>query len=335
MQEQPKVSQYHHPILSKNQQQTKGWDIFSTGPQKVRTGHDFKLWVCQFYNEMVEKTLHQHFTYDDESQNLVTRVKARNNAPAEKKTVKEKELAEDIECDGLILARSYLIMFLVPHTARSLSAFKENSYVGILWEALLAQCRSKNTHTIREVYQQIINIKMSTTEILISYQGRIQELILRLDGTDYKVSETHKWGILTRELLDVYKLILRTINVFLAELHYASLIIKLQELTREDFGVPNVALKIQRKEEDSGTALNTIESNPTSTIRFSDRCHWFQNIGHRMIECRSKLKKEPRKQAQQDGNEENATVAQERESDLYDQTDFSLICTKVEGKSKI
>lgn len=92
--------------------------------------------------------------------------------------------------------------------------------VGGLWNALLKQCRSRNVHTLWEIYQKNINVKMNTTDILILYQGSIKEYIIRIDGTDFDVLEAHKWGILNMGLLDLYKLLVRPINISLEELPY-------------------------------------------------------------------------------------------------------------------
>ena len=81
--------------------------------------------------------------------------------------------------------------------------------------------------------------------------------MLRLDSTKYEVTEAQKWGILTRGLIDVYKPIVRKINVSLEVKMYATLAMKLQELSREDVGDPNVPLELQRISGSSGSALHT------------------------------------------------------------------------------
>ena len=148
------------------------------GLKRFELGEDFNGWVFNFYNEMVEKDLHQYFPYDDETTKLAKpikdRIKASETKVGKTLTDNEKLIIKEKEHDRAILARSYLVRCLTPQTSRSLNAVKLDGHVGSLWQALISQCRSKNAHSLREIYHQIINIKMKTTESLISYQGRIQ-----------------------------------------------------------------------------------------------------------------------------------------------------------------
>lgn len=104
------------------------------------------------------------------------------------------------EEDSNILARFNLVGLIGPQITRSFSFFNNKNDVESLLNAFLLQCISTNVYTPREDYQRIINLKMCTTKILISYQGRIQELILRLDWTNDQISRLQKWGILTKGL---------------------------------------------------------------------------------------------------------------------------------------
>lgn len=95
------------------------------------------------------------------------------------------------------------------------------------------------------------------TECLISYQEHIQEQIATSDDTAYKVSEKHKWCILTSGILDIDYQSIRTIIVSLDELPYSALFMKLQELAREDIRDPNMALEIQREDKNIVTTPKT------------------------------------------------------------------------------
>lgn len=99
---------------------------------------------------------------------------------------------------------------------------------------------------MREIHQQIVNIQMKPSESLVSYQGRLQQLLKRLNGTDYNVPGAHKWGILTHGLLEVYKPCVRLINMTFEKLTYQNSITKLQELDREEVGDPAVPLELQK-----------------------------------------------------------------------------------------
>lgn len=57
-----------------------------------KIGYDFNLWVCQFYNDMVEKKLHQHFTYDDESKEHVKRIETKKRVPLQNASNQGQEL---------------------------------------------------------------------------------------------------------------------------------------------------------------------------------------------------------------------------------------------------
>lgn len=249
------------------------------GLKRFELGEDFNAWILNFYNEMVEKKLHQYFPCDYEYIALSIRIQQRE-ACLSTATDEQKQIAYEKESDDRILSRSYLVRGLYSNTTRSLSAVKFDNEVGSLSKAFLSQCRSRNTHTLRELYHQIINIKMSTRESLISYQGRIQELILRLYGNDYAVPDAYRWGILTTGLLDVYKFVVRTLHVSLDELPYVRLVMKLQELSRGDIGDPNTPLEKQWKGRNSGSALNTTEATKVNQVKkFKGKCYWCLKFG--------------------------------------------------------
>lgn len=217
------------------------------GLNRFELGQDSNLWFLNFYNETVEKKAHQYFLYDTESQSLATRIIDINTSKLDTVTKIESITATYDGEDNNFLTRSYILRYQTPQTTRSLSSITSNVNVVSLWDVLLNQCRSKNTHTFREVYQQLINTKMDTSDSLISYPSRIQELVFRMIETEYKVSETHKWCILTRGLLDIYKNTIRTIIVSIEERPYAVLVMKFEELSREDFGDPNIPIKKQEQ----------------------------------------------------------------------------------------
>ena len=163
------------------------------------------MWRLNFYQEMVAIKLHRYFPYDSDSKSLT--------AIAEKKLAKikmdgtsaEKERVIDKDLEDRMLAKSYLVRCLTPETVQSLEATEKAGESGSLWLALMNQCQSQHKHTLRDVHQQLINIKMSTTESLVAYQGRAQQLTKRLANTSYSVPDAHKWGIFTNGLLDVYR----------------------------------------------------------------------------------------------------------------------------------
>ena len=105
----------------------------------VELGQDFNLWVFNFYNEMVEKQLHQYFPYDEESKKLseliikilVPTKEAASVSTGTAGSAKQAPAidgraddaaASEAEEDKKVLARSYLIRFLAPSNTRSLSA---------------------------------------------------------------------------------------------------------------------------------------------------------------------------------------------------------------------
>lgn len=54
---------------------------------------------------------------------------------------------------------------------------------------------------------------MSSTESLAAYQGKAKQLTKRFAGTTDSVPDTHRWGILTNGLLDVYRTSVRMVNL--------------------------------------------------------------------------------------------------------------------------
>lgn len=149
---------------------------------------------------------------------------------------------------------------------------------------------------------------------------------------DYEVSETHKWGILTRGFLEAFKPIVRTINVSLKEQPYPFLLIKLQELSRKDVEDPNTPIEQQRKSGQSGisgSAINTTDSKKggSSSRNFKARFHWCLNIGHIMADCRNNKKGEPKTTVPK--GTETANIAEEK---VQEPTKF--VFTSVE-KSKV
>lgn len=133
---------------------------------------------------------------------------------------------------------------------------------------------------------------MYDIESLISYKGRTQELIILLDGTDKAFSESRKWEILTRDLLDVCKPIIRTRNVSLDVLSYATLIMKFQEISREEIGDPNKPLEIQRRGGNVGSAMNNTDSGKRPKFQrnktVSGKYHWCINVGYIIAVLQSK-----------------------------------------------
>lgn len=150
---------------------------------------------------MVKRNLHHHFPHDAESRQWAQRIEV------EMKTNQKVQLTtkrrDDIENDeySQILARSYMIRCFEPQPTRSLREVIMDNEINRLWNSLIKQCRSTNTHTLWDVYQPRITVKMNTTESYISYLGRIQEFILRLKVTDYDISEAHKWEMIGSGLL--------------------------------------------------------------------------------------------------------------------------------------
>lgn len=69
------------------------------------------------------------------------------------------------------LVCSYLIRRLSPEAIRALVTVKEYREVGRLWTALLGQCQSTNKHTVRKIYNELINVDMRTTKSIIDYKG--------------------------------------------------------------------------------------------------------------------------------------------------------------------
>lgn len=88
---------------------------------------------------------------------------------------------------------------------------------------------------------------MKPSESLVSYHGRAQKLMKSLSGTTYNVPDTHKWGLLTNGLLEVYKWSVRIFNVTFVEQPYHEPMKKLQQLPREDVGDPFLPLDIQKR----------------------------------------------------------------------------------------
>lgn len=131
------------------------------GLQRFELGQDFNLWVFKFYNEIVEKNLQQYFPYDTDSTKLEDRIIKRKLKTANATEDKITEIIEDGE-DNMVLARNYLSRCLSPQSTRCISTITKSDDVGDLWSALLTKCREKNTKSLREVYQQATNIKMSS-----------------------------------------------------------------------------------------------------------------------------------------------------------------------------
>lgn len=61
---------------------------------------------------------------------------------------------------------------------------------------------------------------MLTTESLVSYQGRLQELNRRLEGKDYTIPDAHRWGIMSYYFISVYTTIFRMVNPPLINNYY-------------------------------------------------------------------------------------------------------------------
>lgn len=68
----------------------------------------------------------------------------------------------------------------------------------------------------------------------------------RLVNTLYTVTDGHKWGILTTDLLAVYISWVSTINLSFEYMPYYALMTKLQKLAREEVGDPIVPIEQKR-----------------------------------------------------------------------------------------
>lgn len=132
------------------------------------------------------------------------------------------------ESDAEMLANSWIISCLTPETVQELEAIESEGDNELLWNVLLAQCQSQQKHKIHEINQQLINIGMKASKSLVPYQGRAQQLLKRLIVTDYKVPDAHKWGSMTKGLLEVYKPSVRLINLSFEDLTYQKLTTNLQ-----------------------------------------------------------------------------------------------------------
>ena len=238
------------------------------GLRRYKLGEDFSKWVLNFYQEMVEKKLHSYFPYDDRSKLIAKLATDKLAKIKETGTEAEKAKSAESELEQRMLADSYLIRCLAPDTVQSLEAKGNSADVGFLWLALIEQCQSSHKHTLREAHQQLIKIKMRSTESLVAYQGRTQQLTKRLAGTNYEVKDAHKWGILTNGLPDAYKTIVRMINLSFDELPYYTLVTKLQDLAREDVGDPNIPMERQQSSGISSAALSTMERSTNDSGGF-------------------------------------------------------------------
>lgn len=129
--------------------------------------------------------------------------------------------------------KSYLMRCLPLEIDIYLVETETTGETGRLLSALMPQCQSQNKNTICDVHQQMLNIKMSKTESLVSYQGRVQKLVKRLTNTSSSVPDAHKWGIITHGILDVYRTCVRMITLPFEYLAYHELITKIQKIARE------------------------------------------------------------------------------------------------------
>lgn len=191
-----------------------------------------------------------------------------------------------------MLARSYLIRCLAPSTAQTLRATAKEGDKGNLWTALIDQCQSNHKHTLRDIHKQLTNIKMKSTESLVSYIGRAHQLTERLFNTNYAVPDFHQWGNLTSGLLEVYKTIVRMINLSFLYSPYHDLVLKLQELAREYIGHPTIPIERQRVKGLPSAALTVTDNSDRRITKgketFKGKCHWCNKIGHMKFDCLSK-----------------------------------------------
>lgn len=127
-----------------------------------------------------------------------------------------------------MLAKGFLVRCLTPETSQSLESIEVSDDPGNFWKALLKQSQSQQKRTLREVHHQLKTIKMSSVESLAAYQGRVQQLIKGLSGTNYSMPDSNCWGILTNGLMDHYRTCVRMINLSFEDLPYHRLIDKMK-----------------------------------------------------------------------------------------------------------
>lgn len=211
-----------------------------------------------------------------------------------------------------LLAHSYLVRCLSSEIVRAFGAIDDDDEVGSHWKDLLNQCLSKNKHTLREVHHQINNMKMTTTESLVSYFGRLQGQIQKLENTTYAIPDQHLWGIMTMGLRKVYKQIVWIINLNLTDSTYQKMVSSLQELARENVGDPNIPLELQRRTTTiTSAALETTNRTKGNPRKFKGRCYWRQNVGHVKADCHARKKCEKRVPKEELPKTKEANIATE------------------------
>lgn len=168
--------------------------------------------MLNFYQEMVINKLHRYFPYDTNYWAMIVAAAKKMENKIKEGTEEDKIAATGTEREEKFLERSCLICCLDTGTVKYMKETEKTDESGSLWETLNNQCQNQNKITLREEFhQKLINKNILSTKSVIYYQGRTQKLTKRLSETAHNVPDAHRWGVLRKSLLYIYRVNARMI----------------------------------------------------------------------------------------------------------------------------